>query len=544
MKLKVISKLISKRRMIKLAALALTMTAVTVGNTTMTYAATVGTGEAEESAAQNNSTENPDLSRYIQNTKEYNIKSISTEDTFVKAYSKELHKKLSDNSTICLDGTTLSKYDTKGNLIWEKALEETVSYSTATYNNLLIDSKDNIIVLGYYSGQTYGIYNVYDVNGNKTEYKYGTYVPVPLYEDSVTFDANENLIYQTVNATYYVYDRTAYTYTTGTVSGLDFHYYYHGTKVVATEDGGRVIVGYNKSINSSSSSYPYYPFLIKISSNNQVVFNYQYGISSTGTATQAGFYSRVYPTTDGGLIVRNKVTGRYYSINKTTGVASQITTYGTVLGFKAVNGVDYMYGKMGKTTLGDMASDIPTTTVDYILPVGQDLTKGIYFNSDFGSIKDLNLDSEGNYEVLFSCSNDGIVFNSDLGQVNSKIISVTLSNKGEMDDSIKNCVANDTRNNIGKSYALESNMYSLYEDANDSNIVVLKRQYNLKQTDVAKFNKSDIVRFECTSDNNLTVVFNSNGNKNTYVYNKYGVLISTESTAITTDATTSASEAA
>ena len=421
MKSKSIFKLMNKKGIAMITAFTIAVTTFGVGNVTA-YAEE--TKPAQEVVEQ--STKDFNNGVYFQNQAGYSIKSVSTDDTAVKVYNYDLSKTLSDKSTVCLKGNKLVKYDTKGKLLWEKELDSQVSYSTPTYNNLLVDSKDNIIVLGYYTGKTNGIYAVYDVNGNRIDYKYGTYVPVPLYTDSVTLDVNENLIYQTTENICYVYDRNLYNYTTVSLLETNYKSYYNGSKVVTTKDGSRVSIGWARN-NSIYDSI--YPVLVKINSNNKVVFcTFSTDMVGTETVNQAGIYlNNICKSADGGLIVRNRPDGVYYKIDTNTGKATAIKTYGTVLGFKSVNGVDYMYGKIGKSVLGDMASNIVTTTVDYVIPVGEDLTKGVYFNSNFGRIKDLTSDADNNLEVLFSCSSNEILNSSDFEEGTSKIISATLT---------------------------------------------------------------------------------------------------------------------
>lgn len=422
MKSRSIFKLMNKKGIAMITAFTIALTSLSVANVTA-YADEI---EPVQEVVEE-STKDFNNGVYFQNQLEYSIKSVSTDDTAIKVYAYDLSKKLSDQSTVCLKGNTLAKYDTKGNLLWEKELESQVCYSTPTYNNLLVDSKDNIIVLGYYSGVTNGIYAVYDVNGNRTDYKYGTYVPVTKYQDSVTLDTNENLVYQTTGNTYYIYDRNTYNYTTGSLLETNYHSGYHPTKVVSTNDGGRMIIGY---AYTRASNYDYnMPLFIKVNSQNKVVYNsfpifyeaYDYEYSKSGV------YSKTYKSADGGMIVKKKVNSQYFKVDSVTGAMTQIKTYGTVLGFKAINGVDYMYGKIGKSTLGDMASNIDTTTVYYVIPVGEDLTKGVYFNYNFGKIKDLDSDSNNNLEVLFSCSNNEILNISDFEEGTSKNIAVTLT---------------------------------------------------------------------------------------------------------------------
>lgn len=444
MKSRSIVKLMNKKGIAMITAFTIALTSLGVANVTA-YADEVES--VQEVVEETTKDFNYDV--YFQNQVGYSIKSVSTDDTAVKVYAYDLSKRLSDQSTVCLKGNTLAKYDTKGNLLWEKELDALVCYSTPTYNNLLVDSKDNIIVLGYYSGVTNGIYAVYDVNGNRTDYKYGTYVPVPVYRDSVTLDMNENLIYQkehntSVNApdqvdprysggnqvnTYYVYDRNLYNYTSAQLLETNYYEYYRNTNVVTTTDGGRIIIGdAAKSAYYGEDKNNHYPLLIKVNSENKVVFSViRTDLTGMDTVNRRGLYPTVYKTAEGGLIVRNKPDGKYYKIDAATGLATQIKTYGTVLGFKSVNGVDYMYGKMGKSTLGDMASNIVTSTVDYVIPVGKDLTNGVYFDSNFGIIKDLDSDVDGNIEVLFSCSSNEILNSSDFEAGTSKIISVTLT---------------------------------------------------------------------------------------------------------------------
>lgn len=436
MKSRSIVELMNKKGIAMITAFTIALTSLGVANVTA-YADEI---ESVQEVVEE-STKDFNNGVYFQNQLGYSIKSVSTDDTAVKVYAYDLSKKLSDQSTVCLKGNTLAKYDTKGNLLWEKELESQVCYSTPTYNNLLVDSKDNIIVLGYYSGVTNGIYAVYDVNGNRTDYKYGTYVPVPVYRDSVTLDMNENLIYQKAHNTsvkspeqskqvntYYVYDRNLYNYTSGELIETNYYFHYRNSNIVTTTDGGRIIIGSTQLTDSSCEDYAHYTELIKVNSNNKVVFcTVNSNMKASYERKYDGVYPTVYKTADGGLIVRNKADGFYYKIDTATGGASLIKTYGTVLGFKSVNGVDYMYGKMGKSTLGDMASNIVTSTVDYVIPVGKDLTNGVYFNSNFGRIKDLDSDVDGNIEVLFSCSSNEILNSSDFEAGTSKIISVTLT---------------------------------------------------------------------------------------------------------------------
>lgn len=444
MKTKSILKLIQKRGVAIITAGVITLTTLAFGNVT-TYAETIKS--AQESVEKG--TKDFNNGAYFQNQLGYRIK-VSADDTAVKVYGCDLSKTLSDKSTVCLKGNNLTKYDTKGNLQWKKELDSTVCYSTPTYNNLLVDSKDNIIVLGYY-GVTTGIYAVYDVNGNRTDYKYGMYVPVPVYRDSVTFDENENLIYQKAPKTsagsredecyggddlvniYYVYDRHLYKYTTAQLvdDAVDYKYYgywYHNSRVIATTDGGRIIVG-NARDEKSQWSGNHYPHLIKVNSSNKVVFCNTYSnMKGSKNARTYGLYPNIYKTSDGGLIVRNKPDGMYYKIDGTTGIETRIRVYGNLSGFKSVNGVDYMYGKIGKSALGDMASNISSTAVNYVVPLGQDLNNGLYFNSNFGRIKDLTSDADGNLEVIFSCSSNEILDGLDSVQgETSKIISATLT---------------------------------------------------------------------------------------------------------------------
>lgn len=443
MKTKSILKLIHKRGVAIITASVIALTTLAFGDVT-TYAETIES--AQESVEQGTKDFNNGV--YFQNKLGYKIKSVSTDDTAIKVYSCDLSKALSDKSTVCLKGNNLIKYDTKGNLQWKKELDSTVCYSTPTYNNLLVDSKDNIIVLGYYEGATNGIYAVYDVNGNRTDYKYGMYVPVPVYRDSVTFDENENLIYQKAPNTsagspeakdprwaghslvniYYVYDRHLYKYTTAQLLETDYKNWYHNSRVITTTDGGRIIVGNTQNNISSYSDGNRYPHLIKVNSSNKVVFCNTYtNMPGSNNARIYGLYPNIYKTSDGGLIVRNRPDGVYYKIDGTTGIETRIRVYGTVLGFKSVNGVDYMYGKIGKSVLGDIASNIPSTTVNYVVPLGQDLNNGLYFDSNFGRIKDLTSDADGNLEVIFSCSSNEILDGLDSVQgETSKIISATL----------------------------------------------------------------------------------------------------------------------
>ncbi|MBE6048644.1 MAG: hypothetical protein E7213_09650 [Clostridium sp.] len=442
MKTKSILKLIQKRGGAIITASVIALTTLAIGNVT-TYAETIES--AQESVEKDTKDFNNGV--YFQNESGYRIKSVSTDDTAVKVYGCDLSKTLSDKSTVCLKGNNLTKYDTKGNLQWKKELDSTVCYSTPTYNNLLVDSKDNIIVLGYYEGATNGIYAVYDVNGNRTDYKYGMYVPVPVYRDSVTFDENENLIYQKAPNTsagspeakdprwggkelvniYYIYDRSSHRFTKKSL-GLDLRNWYHNTDVISTTDGGRILVGYLQEKDYSFEDYDHYPVLTKINSKNEIVFNLLYsGMVGTKNRSEYGLYPNLYKTADGGLIVRNMANGVYYKIDGTKGNFQAIKVYGTVSGFKSVNGVDYMYGKIGKSILGDMASNIPSSTVYYVIPVGQDLSNGLYFNSNFGRIKNLTSDADGNLEVIFSCKSTEILEGLDSVQGGtSKIISVTL----------------------------------------------------------------------------------------------------------------------
>lgn len=440
MESKKIFKLMNKKGIAMITAVTIALTTFGAGSAAV-YADEVGTKTTIEAVQEN--TKDFNDGAYFQNKNGYSIQSISAEDTAVKAYNYNFSKVLSDKSTVCLKGNSLVKFDTKGNVVWEKQLDSQVCYSTPTYNNLLVDREDNIIVLGYYSGKTDGIYAVYDVNGNRIDYKYGSSVPVPYFADSVTFDFDENLLYQRSNDVnlseasaaniYYVYDRSTYKYAAGDLIEYNYYGYYHNNSITTTNDGGRAILGYATASTRWSESDRdtwHYPWFMKVNSNNKVVYCKLYtdfGVPGS-QLNRRGFYPNVYKTADGGMIVRVKSNGKYYKVDSVTGLLTEIKTCGTVLGFKSVNGVDYVYGKISKGSLGYIASDIVTSTVDYVVPVGEDMTEGIYFNSNFGAIKDLTSDSDGNLQVLFSCKNNEIIDNLvDEGKVVPKIISVTLN---------------------------------------------------------------------------------------------------------------------